>query len=206
MDLLHDQDPFKLDKNDLDNKHRIMLNGVIKIMLQRPKHNISSFGDFSLPGYIKESTDNGDDGAKPDLFDVSGEADSIFLKGKFVPIDSKLHNKAAPNGEGYPMSHAAFPEPTSQPHEQESSTSPPSLAQTVTSPSLVDGPRRPGRKFPKETTDYLKAWFHRHIDYPYPNEDEKVQLCHATSLRRTQLSGWMINVSHKKCLLSRILN
>jgi hypothetical protein len=175
-----------------------MLNAIIEIMLQRPKHNISSFGDFSLPGYIKESTDDGDGGAKPDLFDVSGEVDSIFLKGKFVRIDSKLHNQAPPNDEDYPMSDAALPEPTSQPHEQEHSTSPPSLPQAVTSPSLVDGPQRKGRRFAKETTDFLKAWLHRHSDYPYPSEDEKMQLCHATGLSRTQLSGWMVKVSHKK--------
>ena len=199
-DLLHDQDPFKLDKNDLDNKHRIMLNAIIKIMLQRPKHNISSFGDFSLPGYIKESTDDGDGGANPDLFDVSGEADSNFLKGKFVRIDSKLHNQASPNDEDYPMSDAALPEPASQPLEQEHSTSPSSLPQAVTSRSLVDGTQRKGRRFPKEATDYLKAWLLLHSDHPYPSDDEKTQLCHATGLRRTQLSDWMVNVSREKCL------
>jgi hypothetical protein len=71
----------------------------------------------------------------------------------------------------------------------------------VTFPSLVDGPRRKGRRFAKETTDYLNAWLHRHSEYPYPSEDEKMQLCHATGLSRTQLSGWMVNVSQKKCLL-----
>ena len=148
-DLLHDQDPFKLDKNDLDNKHRIMLNAIIKIMLRRPKHNISSFGDFSLPGYIKEPTDDGDGGAKSDFFDVSGEADSIFLKGKLVSIDSKLHNQAPPNDEDYPMSDAALPKPASQPHEQEHSTSPPSLPQAVTSPHLSMALNAKGEDFPR---------------------------------------------------------
>jgi len=205
-DLLHDQDLFKLDMNDLDNKHRIMLNAIIKIMLQQPKHDISSFGDFSLPGYIKESTDGGDGVAKPDLFDVSGEADSIFLKGKFVRRDSKLHNQAPLNDEGYSMSDAALPEPTSQPYEQEHSVSPPSLPQAVTSPSLADGSQRKGRRFPKEATDYLKAWLHRHSDNLYPGKDEKMQLCRATGLSWAQLSGWMVKVSHKKCLLLGIFN
>ena len=177
-----------------------------KIMLQRLKHNISSFGDFSPPEYIEESTDDGDGGAKPYLFDFSGEADSIFLKGKFVRRDGELHNQAPPNDQSYPMSDAALPKPTSQPHKQEHSTSPPSLPQAVTSPSLVDGPQRKGRRFPKETTDYLKAWLHLHSDYSYPNEDEKTQLCHATGLSRTQLSGWMVKVSHQKCLLLGIFN
>jgi len=179
-----------------------MLNAIIKIMLQRPKHNISSFGDSSLPDYIKESTDCGD-GAKPDLFDVFGEADSNFLNGKFV---RKLHNQAPPDDEDYPMSDAALPESTSQLHEQEHSLSPVIFSQAVTSPSLADGPQRKRRKFAKETTDYLKAWLHRHSDHPYPSEDEKTQLCHATGLSKTQLSGWMVKVGHKKCSLLGILN
>ena len=183
-----------------------MLNAIIKIMRQRPKHNVNSFRDFSLPGYIKELTDDSHGGAKRDLFDVSGEADSIFLKGKSVRIDSKLHNQAPPNDEGHPMSNAAPPEHTSQPYEQAHSTSPPSLPQAVTSSSLADGPQRRGRRFPKETTDCLKAWLRRHSDHPYPSEDEKTQLCHATGLSRTQLSSWMVNVSHKKHLLLGIFS
>ena len=84
-DLIHDQDLFRLDADDLDNKHRITLHAIIKIMLQRPEHNISSFGNFSVPGYIKVSTDDGDGDAKLDVFDVFGEADSgglNFFEGK----------------------------------------------------------------------------------------------------------------------------
>ena len=167
-----------------------------KIMLQWLKHNISSFGDFFLPEYIKEPTDDGDGGAKPYLFDISGEANSIFSKRKFVRKDGELHNQAPPNDQSYPMSDAALSKPTSQPHEQDHSTSPPGLPRAVTSPSLVNGPERKGRRFPKETTDYLKAWLHLRSNYPYPNEDEKTQLCHATGLSRTQLSGWLVKVSH----------
>ena len=180
-----------------------MLNAI---MLQRPKHDINSFGNFSLPGYIKESTDDGHGVAKPDLFNVSGEADSINLKGKFVGIDSKLNNRAPPNDEDYPMSDATLPQPTSQRHEQEHSNSSPSLPQAVAIPSLVHGPQCRGRRFPKETTDYLKAWLDHHSDHPYPSEDEKTQLCHATGLSRTQLSSWMVSVSHKKSLLLRIFD
>lgn len=81
---------------------------------------------------------------------------------------------------------------------------PPSLAAAQTSPSrspqglssstLVDRPQRKRGKLPKETTDYLKAWLHRHSDHPYPSEEEKKQLCHATGLSMSQVSNWMINV------------
>ncbi|EJC98032.1 uncharacterized protein FOMMEDRAFT_97368, partial [Fomitiporia mediterranea MF3/22] len=53
--------------------------------------------------------------------------------------------------------------------------------------------RRRG-KLPKPTTDFLKDWLHRHSDHPYPSEEEKKQLCHATGLSMSQVSNWMINV------------
>jgi hypothetical protein len=66
---------------------------------------------------------------------------------------------------------------------------------TTASSSLVERPPRKRGKLPKETTDYLKAWLHRHSDHPYPSEEEKKQLCLATGLSMSQVSNWMINVS-----------
>ncbi|KAG0704786.1 hypothetical protein DFH29DRAFT_909826 [Suillus ampliporus] len=61
----------------------------------------------------------------------------------------------------------------------------------------VDRPMRKRGKLPKETTDYLKAWLHRHSDHPYPSEEEKKQLCHATGLSMSQVSNWMINARRR---------
>ncbi|KAF5318255.1 hypothetical protein D9611_014686 [Ephemerocybe angulata] len=85
---------------------------------------------------------------------------------------------------------------------------PPSLNGNGTSPgrsppgvgtqsTLVDRPQRKRGKLPKETTDYLKAWLHRHSDHPYPSEEEKKQLCHATGLSMSQVSNWMINARRR---------
>ncbi|KAH7885134.1 hypothetical protein F5I97DRAFT_1928558 [Phlebopus sp. FC_14] len=63
--------------------------------------------------------------------------------------------------------------------------------------TLVDRPTRKRGKLPKETTDYLKAWLHRHSDHPYPSEEEKKQLCHATGLSMSQVSNWMINARRR---------
>ncbi|KAJ8583892.1 kinase-like protein [Rhizopogon salebrosus TDB-379] len=52
-------------------------------------------------------------------------------------------------------------------------------------------------KLPKETADYLKAWLHRHSDHPYPSEEEKKQLCHATGLTMSQVSNWMMNARRR---------
>lgn len=72
--------------------------------------------------------------------------------------------------------------------------SPSRSPQALPSSTLVDRPTRKRGKLPKETTDFLKAWLHRHSDHPYPSEEEKKQLCHATGLSMSQVSNWMINV------------
>ncbi|KAG1763032.1 hypothetical protein EDD22DRAFT_888910 [Suillus occidentalis] len=73
------------------------------------------------------------------------------------------------------------------------SRSPPSAP----SSALADRPMRKRGKLPKETTDYLKAWLHRHSDHPYPSEEEKKQLCNATGLSMSQVSNWMINARRR---------
>lgn len=70
--------------------------------------------------------------------------------------------------------------------------------------TLVDRPTRKRGKLPKETTDYLKAWLHRHSDHPYPSEEEKKQLCGATGLSMSQVSNWMINVSLSPSLSRKV--
>jgi len=69
--------------------------------------------------------------------------------------------------------------------------------QTPSASSLVERPPRKRGKLPKETTDYLKAWLHRHSDHPYPSEEEKKQLCLATGLSMSQVSNWMINARRR---------
>ncbi|KAF7345413.1 Homeobox domain-containing protein [Mycena venus] len=69
--------------------------------------------------------------------------------------------------------------------------------QSTVSSTLVDRPQRKRGKLPKETTDFLKAWLHRHSDHPYPSEEEKKQLCHATGLSMSQVSNWMINARRR---------
>jgi len=69
-------------------------------------------------------------------------------------------------------------------------------AQSATS-SLVDRPPRKRGKLPKPVTDFLKDWLHRHSDHPYPSEEEKKQLCHATGLSMSQVSNWMINARRR---------
>ncbi|KAJ7175392.1 hypothetical protein C8R46DRAFT_1213871 [Mycena filopes] len=79
-------------------------------------------------------------------------------------------------------------------------STPPIAPQSAASSTLVDRPQPQPRKrgkLPKETTDFLKAWLHRHSDHPYPSEEEKKQLCHATGLSMSQVSNWMINARRR---------
>ncbi|KAG6837615.1 hypothetical protein H0H93_006136 [Arthromyces matolae] len=96
---------------------------------------------------------------------------------------------ANPNSYSPPMPSAAPPIAVSN--------SPSRSPQAVPSSTLVDRPQRKRGKLPKETTDYLKAWLHRHSDHPYPSEEEKKQLCHATGLSMSQVSNWMINARRR---------
>ena len=94
-----------------------------------------------------------------------------------------------------PASHS-YPSPSSMaPAPISVSNSPTRAPPAIPSSTLADRPQRKRGKLPKETTDFLKTWLHRHSDHPYPSEEEKKQLCHATGLSMSQVSNWMINVS-----------
>ncbi|KAH0832233.1 hypothetical protein J3R83DRAFT_13205 [Lanmaoa asiatica] len=116
-----------------------------------------------------------------------------FPNQEFVlpPSNPSYHSASSPLSPPQPPPPSAVPPPSSP------SSHPP---QTVPSSTLVDRPTKKRGKLPKETTDYLKAWLHRHSDHPYPSEEEKKQLCHATGLSMSQVSNWMINVRHSSFL------
>lgn len=125
-----------------------------------------------------------------------------------VQQDRRLYTTSAPPRDDwdfsnqdypYPSNNASLnttnsPIPSSAPAPATASSPTPRSPPTAASSTLVDRPMRKRGKLPKETTDYLKAWLHRHSDHPYPSEDEKKQLCNATGLSMSQVSNWMINV------------
>ena len=42
-------------------------------------------------------------------------------------------------------------------------------------------------------TRILWDWFDKHLSYPYPDEEERIELCKQTRLTRKQLRIWFIN-------------
>jgi hypothetical protein len=41
--------------------------------------------------------------------------------------------------------------------------------------------------------EIMNDWISNHLAYPYPNEEERIELCEATGLSRKQLRVWFIN-------------
>ncbi|KAH7925886.1 hypothetical protein BV22DRAFT_1159206 [Leucogyrophana mollusca] len=109
-------------------------------------------------------------------------------------LPSNNNNSGSTNSSSYPSTSSPMSASQAPPPAAVSS---PRSPQTVPSSTLVDRPTRKRGKLPKETTDYLKAWLHRHSDHPYPSEEEKKQLCHATGLSMSQVSNWMINARRR---------
>ena len=52
-------------------------------------------------------------------------------------------------------------------------------------------------KLPEKATAVLKKWLFDHSTKPYPDEDEKQQLCLLTGLSLTQLNNWFINARRR---------
>lgn len=133
---------------------------------------------------------------------ISGQQD----RRPYPPGTQKSEEWSFPNQEfAMPPSNPSYSStstPLSPPQPPPPSAIPPPSSplsrsqQPIPTSTLVDRPTKKRGKLPKETTDYLKAWLHRHSDHPYPSEEEKKQLCHATGLSMSQVSNWMINVSH----------
>lgn len=51
---------------------------------------------------------------------------------------------------------------------------------------------------PKPTTDILRAWFHDHLDHPYPSEQDKQMFITRTGLTISQISNWFINARRRQ--------
>ena len=77
--------------------------------------------DHSLPLLMKQSTDDRDDNAKPNLFHGSAKANLEPLKGKLIHRDSQLDVHAPSNDEDYLMLDATS-ELTSQTYERQTAS------------------------------------------------------------------------------------
>jgi hypothetical protein len=51
--------------------------------------------------------------------------------------------------------------------------------------------------YPKAVVRVLQTWFHDHLDYPYPSDEEKALLCVTTHLTHSQINQWFINARRR---------
>jgi hypothetical protein len=86
----------------------------------------------------------------------------------------------------YPGTHNS--EPNYSPSMQ---TSPPSNFGVMGDPMDSRSRRRRGN-LPKPVTDILRAWFHEHLDHPYPSEEDKQIFMSRTGLSISQVSLEML--------------
>lgn len=151
----------------------------------------------STPGQLSNQAVKYDDGLRHASFSAPMSQAHMFAGSARI---SGQHDRRIKSDWSFP--NPDFVLPSGNPHQYSPSLSAPNISvaspsrspQSMPSSALVDRPTRKRGKLPKETTDYLKAWLHRHSDHPYPSEEEKKQLCHATGLSMSQVSNWMINV------------
>jgi hypothetical protein len=160
----------------------------------------------STPGQLGSPTVKYEEGLRHTSFSPMSQPQQMFAgSGRISGQQDRRSVTSIKNEWAFPNSPSDFPLPppgnqqyspnmTSAPPSISVSNSPPRVSSSVATSSLVDRPPRKRGKLPKETTDYLKAWLHRHSDHPYPSEEEKKQLCNATGLSMSQVSNWMINV------------
>lgn len=158
----------------------------------------------STPGQLSSPAVKYDDGLRHASFSAPMSQAQMYAGSARISGQHDRRSLSAGIKSEWSFPNSDFVLPSGNPSYSPSMPSAPSIAvsnspsrspQTVPSSTLVDRPQRKRGKLPKETTDFLKAWLHRHSDHPYPSEEEKKQLCHATGLSMSQVSNWMINVS-----------
>ncbi|KAJ7163244.1 hypothetical protein C8R46DRAFT_903472 [Mycena filopes] len=164
----------------------------------------------STPGQLSSPAVKYEDGLRHSSFSAAPPhmshqmfAGSARISGHHAPADRRSLSAGIKSEWAFPTSD--FPLPSGAAGVQQypmppALNSPNRSPQSAASSTLVDRPQPQPRKrgkLPKETTDFLKAWLHRHSDHPYPSEEEKKQLCHATGLSMSQVSNWMINARRR---------
>ncbi|TFK40705.1 hypothetical protein BDQ12DRAFT_733908 [Crucibulum laeve] len=160
----------------------------------------------STPGQLSSPAVKYDDGLRHASFSAMPQA-QMYAGSARISGQHDRRSLSGIKGEwAFPNQDFVLPSSGNPQYSPSMPAAPPSIAvssspsrspQQVPSSTLVDRPQRKRGKLPKETTDFLKAWLHRHSDHPYPSEEEKKQLCHATGLSMSQVSNWMINARRR---------
>jgi hypothetical protein len=88
---------------------------------------------------------------------------------------------------GYPYQHMAYQSDPEHAPSHALSHAPQSNFGILGDPIDPKNKRRRGN-LPKPVTDTLRAWFHEHLDHPYPSEEDKQMFMSRTGLTISQVS------------------
>ncbi|KAH8428376.1 homeobox domain-containing protein [Aspergillus melleus] len=97
----------------------------------------------------------------------------------------------------YPYSGMAYQSDSEQTSPQALAHGPQSNFGILGDPADSRNKRRRGN-LPKPVTDILRAWFHEHLDHPYPSEEDKQMFMTRTGLTISQISNWFINARRRQ--------
>ncbi|KAA8648843.1 hypothetical protein EYZ11_006918 [Aspergillus tanneri] len=97
----------------------------------------------------------------------------------------------------YPYSSVAYQSDSEHASPQALSHGPQSNFGILGDPVDPKNKRRRGN-LPKPVTDILRAWFHEHLDHPYPSEEDKQMFMTRTGLTISQISNWFINARRRQ--------
>ncbi|GAM89965.1 hypothetical protein ANO11243_080050 [Dothideomycetidae sp. 11243] len=61
----------------------------------------------------------------------------------------------------------------------------------------VNAEKKPAPRFSKPAIRVLRAWYEAHLDYPYPSEDDKIELEQSTGLKPAQIATWLANTRRR---------
>ncbi|KAJ5899754.1 hypothetical protein N7495_004498 [Penicillium taxi] len=120
-----------------------------------------------------------------------------------------VHSPMDHRGEHYsqPMMHSQYGHPgmpyQHDPEQISMSMSPPGMALPQANFGIMGDAIDPKSKrrrgnLPKPVTDILRAWFHEHLDHPYPSEEDKQMFMTRTNLSISQISNWFINARRRQ--------
>ncbi|KAJ5928664.1 hypothetical protein N7466_007620 [Penicillium verhagenii] len=124
-----------------------------------------------------------------------------------VPIPPQMVDRRTAEQYGAPMMHPQPPygHPMAYPGEVEQ-MSPPMMGHPqhqqanfgIMGEQVDSKNKRRRGNLPKPVTDILRAWFHEHLDHPYPSEEDKQMFMTRTGLSISQISNWFINARRRQ--------
>lgn len=165
------------------------------------QQNLPSLTTLSLPGktpglYSTGYAPRSDYSYGPGICPSSASPDVLMPRGGNGSYSYAAYNSPYTIKSPYDPATLSEPFGSYYPHGQ-------SWSQNVPNPytsgyvgsdsASISGRRRRGN-LPKHITDILRAWFHDHLDHPYPTDEDKQMFIERTGLTISQVSVSVSNV------------